>query len=68
MVWLNVPLAPVTVSTKEPAGVEVLVVSDIVEVLLAGSGLKLVLAPLGSPLELRVTKPLKPPLGVIPMV
>ena len=47
-----------------PAGVVALVVTDRVEAEVAGLGLKLPLAPLGNPLTLSVTWPLKPLVGV----
>ena len=46
---------------------EELVLTDIVEVLLVGLGLKLALVPLGSPLALKVTNPVKPPVEVMLM-
>ena len=62
---VRVPLTPVMVSVYVPAGVLVLVVTEKVEEVVAGFGLKLPLAPLGSPLTLRVTWPTKPPVAPI---
>ena len=42
-----------------------LVVTESVEVAAAGFGVMLPLAPLGSPLTLRLTAPAKPPVGLI---
>ena len=42
----------------------VLVVTERLDEPVAGFGLKLPLAPLGSPLTLKVTWPLKPPVGL----
>ena len=69
VVWVRfgLVLVPVIVSVYVPAGVLELVVT--LRVLLPeppviGFGLKLPLAPEGSPLTLNVTLPLKPPDGV----
>ena len=43
----------------------VLVVTDRVEDAVAGFGAKLPLAPLGSPFTLRLTWPVKPPVGLM---
>ena len=59
------PLVPVRVSVEVPAGVELVVVMFNVEELVAGFGEKVPVAPLGSPLTLKVTLPLNPPEGVI---
>jgi len=48
-----------------PGGVSRLVVTERVEDAVAGFGVKLPLAPLGSPLTLSVTGPVKPPVGLI---
>ena len=65
MLCVKPPLTPLMVSVYVPAGVLVLVVTESVVELLAGFGLKLPLAPLGSPLTLRVTWPLNPPVGLM---
>ena len=55
-------LTPLIVRAKFPVGVLELVVTENVEELPdAGLGLKLALDPVGKPLTLRVTAPLKPP-------
>ena len=61
--WVKVPLVPVTVSVYVPAGVVVLVLTDIVEEPepVTEVGLKLALAPVGKPLTLNATAPVKPP-------
>ena len=53
------------VTVDVPAGVELLVVIFNVEELVAGLGVKLPVAPLGSPLTLKLTLPVNPPEGVI---
>ena len=53
------------VTVDVPAGVELLVVMFNVEELIAGFGVKVPLAPLGSPLTLKLTLPVNPPEGVI---
>ena len=63
-VCVKVPLVSVTVSVYEPAGVVGLVVTDIVDEVVAGLGLKLPVAPAGRPLTLRLIGPLKPATGV----
>src|SRR5947209_7367566 len=57
------PLVPVMVKVYVPAGVLVLVVTDMVEEPepVTEAGLKLALAPLGNPLAVKFTAPLKPP-------
>jgi len=64
-VCVRLPLTPVTVKGYDPAGVVVLVVTERAEVEVAGLGLKVPLAPEGSPLTLNVTWPVKPLVGVI---
>jgi hypothetical protein len=64
-VCVSVPLTPVIVSVYVPIGVLVLVVTESVDDPVAGFGVKLPLAPLGCPLTLRVTWPVKPPVGLI---
>src|SRR5260370_1065373 len=58
------PLTPVIGSVWDPVGVLGFVVSGSLDEPVAGFGLKLPLAPLGSPLTLKVTWPLKPPVGL----
>jgi hypothetical protein len=66
VVWVSAPLVPVMVSGYEPGGVPVVVVTlsvdDVIGWLL---GLNVPLAPDGSPLTLRASEALKPPVGVI---
>jgi hypothetical protein len=50
---------------KVPVGVVATVVTERVDDAVAGFGLKLPLAPLGSPLTLKLTWPLKPFVGAI---
>ena len=59
----RLPLVPVMVSVYVPAGVLVLVVTDMLEEPepVTEAGLKLALAPLGRPLTLKLTTPLNPP-------
>jgi hypothetical protein len=64
VVWLRLPLTPVTVIVYVPNGVVALVVTDIVALVLLGLGLNVAAAPLGSPPALNVTAPAKPALGV----
>jgi len=66
VVLVRLPLTPLIVSPKVPAGVLVLVVTvSVDEVPDAGLGEKLPAAPAGRPVRLRVTAPAKPPVGVI---
>ena len=60
------PLAPVIVNGYVPVGVVLMVVTVMVEEpdVVTDAGLKLALAPDGSPLALKVTVPVKPPAGV----
>ena len=69
-VWIRLPLVPVIVNGKLPAGVAVLVVTVIVEDpdVVTDDGLKLAVAPEGSPLTLKVTVPVNPPDGVTVVV
>ena len=70
-VCCKLPLVAVIVSGKVPTGVLALVVIVIVDVfaeasvMLMGVGLKLALAPVGNPLALKLTFPVKPPEGVM---
>jgi len=62
VVWTIVPFVPVIVMVELPAGVDVDVVTVMVEepeVVIEG-GLKLAVAPAGSPLALKVTDPVNP--------
>jgi hypothetical protein len=64
---VRLPLAPVTVSVKLPAGVEFVVLT--VRVADPGAvtetGLKLAVAPEGSPLALNATLPVKPEIALM---
>jgi hypothetical protein len=66
VLWTRVPLVPVIVSTDDPVGVEVDVVTVMVELpdVVTEAGLKEAAAPEGRPLALKLTVPVKPPLGV----
>ncbi len=59
----RLPLVPVIVKVNVPDGVDVLVVTDMVEEPepATEAGLKLALAPAGKPLALKLTVPVKPP-------
>src|SRR5207247_3243012 len=65
LVCVRLPLRRVSVSVSARAGGPVPVVTDRVEDAVAGFGAKLPLAPLGSPPTLRLTWPLKPPVGLM---
>src|SRR5262249_59231922 len=68
-VLVRLPLTPLIVSAKVPAGVLVLVVTvSVDEVPDAGLGEKLVAAAAGRPVRLRVTAPARPPVRVIETV
>ena len=62
----RVPPAPVIVNGYVPVGVVALVVTVMVDEpeVVTDAGLKVVLAPDGNPLALKVTDPVKPPDGV----
>ena len=62
-VWLRVPLVPVTGMFELPVGVVEEVVTVIVDVDVAGLGLKEAPAPAGVPLALSCTAPLNVLLG-----
>jgi len=64
-VCVRLPLVPVTVTEKLPVDVAAVVVTVIVEEVVAALGLKLAVAPLGNPLALKLTDPVKPPVGEI---
>ena len=60
-----VPLVPVMVIGKLPVGVVLLVVTVSVEFPeVSDAGLNVPAAPAGNPLMLRLTEPVKPPVGV----
>jgi len=64
-VCVVVPLVPVMVNGKLPVGVVLLVVTVSVELPdVSGVGLNVPVAPAGSPLTVRSTDPVKPPVGV----
>ena len=66
VVWLKLPLVPVTVNGYVPAGVLLVVVTVRDELLPpAGFGPKLPLAPEGSPLTFKLTPPENPPVRVM---
>ena len=67
VVWVSEPLVPVMVSVYVPVGVVELVVTLMVllpEPPVMGFGLNEALAPEGSPPTLRLTLPVKPPVGL----
>ena len=59
----RLPLVPVMVPEKLPVAVVAVVLTVMVAEPVAGLGLKLALAPVGNPLALKVTSPVKPPEG-----
>jgi hypothetical protein len=61
MLWLKLPLVPKTLSVYVPTGVVLAVAIVSVEepVPVIETGLKLAVAPVGSPLTFRATTPLK---------
>lgn len=64
-VCVVVPLVPVIVNGKVPVGVVLVVVTVSVELPeVSGVGLNVPVAPAGSPLTVRSTDPVKPPVGV----
>jgi hypothetical protein len=65
VVRVRLPLTPVIVTVKLPAGVLVLVVTENVDDVVVGFGAKLPLAPAGNPVTLRLTGSAKPPVGSI---
>ena len=65
MLCARLPLTPVIVSVLLPVGVLALVVTERVDDEVAGLALKEPVAPLGSPLTLRLTEPAKLPLRLI---
>ena len=64
-VCVRLPLTPVMVSVDVPTGVVAKVVMLSADVDVAGFVVKVPVAPVGNPLTLSVTAPLKPPEGVI---
>lgn len=64
-VCVRLPLIPVMVRVYVPGGVLVPVVTERVDVEAAGLGAKLPPAPVGNPVTLSVTWPVKPLLGVM---
>jgi hypothetical protein len=60
-VWLRLPLVPPIRSVNVPSGVDLLVVTVIVEPAVAGFELNEAVACAGSPLALSDTAPVKPP-------
>ena len=65
VVRVKLPLTPVIVSVYVPTGVLVLVVTESVDEVVAGYGVKLLVAPAGNPLTVNVTWPVNPLIGVI---
>jgi hypothetical protein len=65
MLWDKAPLTPVIVNVKVPTAVLAVVVTLSVDVAVAGFGLNVPVAPVGSPLTLSVTWPVKPRIGVL---
>jgi hypothetical protein len=66
VVWFKPPLMPLIVSVKSPdEGPLADVVTIRVELVVAGLGVKLEVAPGGVPVTLKLTGPLKPFAGVI---
>jgi hypothetical protein len=68
VVPVSVPLVPVIVTTKLPVGVVADVVTDMVDVAVAGFGANVAPAPLGRPVALKLTAPVNPPEAVTVMV
>lgn len=66
VVWLRVPLVPVMVMVKVFTGVvrEVATVS-VEDAFVAGFGLNVAVAPVGTPLALKLTPPVNPPVLVM---
>jgi hypothetical protein len=66
VVRVSVPLVPVIVSANVPvAAVVVVATVNVDDAPVAGFGLKVPVAPDGSPLTVKLTAPVKPPLLVI---
>jgi hypothetical protein len=64
IVCVRLPLTPVIVRVYVPNGTLASVVTESVDTAVAGFGVKLPAAPVGSPVMLSVTWPLKPPVGL----
>jgi hypothetical protein len=60
VVWLSVPLVPVTVTVADPVVAVVEAVKVRVLVPVVEAGLKLAVTPAGKPLAARATVPVKP--------
>jgi hypothetical protein len=67
VVWVRVPLVPVTVTVAAPVVAVLEAVKVRVLVPVVDGGLKLAVTPVGKPLALNATLPLKPPAGVTVM-
>ena len=65
VVRVKLPLTPVIVSVYVPTGVLVLVVTESVDEVVAGFGVKLPLAPAGNPLTVNPTWPVNALIGVM---
>src|ERR1700682_6007651 len=63
--WVCDPPTPVIVSVLVPSGMALLVVTDSVDVVVAGAGVNVPDAPVGRPLTERATEPLNPLEGVM---
>jgi hypothetical protein len=68
VVWLSVPLVPVTVTVADPVVAVVEAVKVRVLVPVVDAGLKLAVTPAGKPLAARATEPVKPFSGLTVMV
>lgn len=69
VVWLRVPLVPVMVMVKVFTGVVLEVATESVEdAPVAGFGLNVAVVPTGTPVALKVTPPVNPPVRVKLMV
>jgi hypothetical protein len=65
---VRLPPVPAMVTGNEPVAVAPDVVTESVDEEVAGFGSNDAVTPLGSPLWLRLTEPVKPPLGVVVIV
>ena len=68
VVCVRPPAVPVIVTVAEPVAAVEVAVSVSVVVLVAGFGLNAAVTPLGKPDAVKLTLPLKPPVGVTVMV
>jgi len=68
VVWLSDPLVPVTVTVAVPVVAVLLAVNVRTLVLVVDVGLKAAVTPLGRPLAVSATLPVKPPEGVTVIV